>query len=232
MANRSAAQIAASRANGAKSQGPVSEAGKSYSAGNSKRHGLCSQEFVLDTAEEQTRFDGLVADLIFTHQAKNPLEEDACRHLAVAMWRRRVCDNLEREVLIAIAAGRVCAMSGGDGLPGLNTLARYRARIARDMREARAEIAELKAARVQAFQAELTKAKEMASLGLLGEIKKDLGETAFGALRQEVTKSSPKAPAGEAQTNPSNTELALDAGLNRPSRRRLEKLARKQNRRK
>ena len=157
----SPAQQTASRTNGAQSKGPTTAEGKAKSAANSRKHGLCSKEFVLETPDEQARFAELERETRFTYQAKNPLEEEACHHLAVAIWRRRVCDNLEKDLLLAIQNGTACAQNGGDGLPGLNAVNRYRARIARDLREAREEINQLRAARVKAFADQMNKAKEM-----------------------------------------------------------------------
>lgn len=243
MSNRSAAQATAARANGHHSRGPVTEEGRQIAAANSRKHGLCSKEFVLETDAEQARFAELLAELEFTHQAKNELEKEACHHLGVAIWRRRVCDNLEKELLIAIQAGRACALSGGDGLPGLNAINRYRARIARDIKEARSEITELKTLRVKAFEAQMQKAREFASLDLLGSLKRDLGEEGFAMFRSTVTNEpGSKLAAADAtlnQTNPAPTQKAanpeadsVDApDLNRRGRRYLEKLARKQKHR-
>ena len=54
------------------------------------------RNFVLETPDEQARFAELERETRFTYQAQNPLEEEACHHLAVAIWRRRVCDNLKK----------------------------------------------------------------------------------------------------------------------------------------
>ena len=209
---------AASRTNGAKSNGPVTPEGKARSAQNSAKHGLCSKEFRLDTPEEKTRFDALFHDLCFVHQAKQEAEKDAVHHLAVAKWRRRVCDNLEAALLHAIERGEACAMTGGDGLPNLATLTRYRARIARDMREAQAEIDAYKAARVKAFEATLTQAREFATLQLRDELAAEMAV--------EEPEQTNLAPAQVQENKEKNL-----SELNRRARRRAAKLARKSSRR-
>ena len=154
------AQAAASRANGALSSGPVTEAGKAASAQNARKHGLCSKQFALHDAAEQAEFDALLADIVFNARAVTPAQEEVCRHIAVAMWRRRVADNLENALFDAIAAGTACAETGGGGLPSLRTLTRYRARVNRDLKEAREELELLRNERAGAFAKRVEIAKE------------------------------------------------------------------------
>ena len=60
-ANRTPAQQAASRANGARSRGPTTEAGKACSARNGTKHGLRGGPFTLLPGEDQDEFAALRA---------------------------------------------------------------------------------------------------------------------------------------------------------------------------
>ena len=89
-------QIAASRANGAKSRGPLSPEGKTRSARNSLKHGLLARIVVLPD-ESSSRFENFVALL---NEALHP--ETAMDHLligkmAAAHWRQIRIWNRERE---------------------------------------------------------------------------------------------------------------------------------------
>ena len=140
---RSALQIAASRRNGARSRGPRTAAGKAHSAQNALRHGLASRTVVLVHEEDRAAYEALRADIIARHRPKGALEEHWAQRLCDALWRQARLDLLEARALDGLIAGEE---SGG--LPGLATLARYRARIARDIREARAELEALREARI------------------------------------------------------------------------------------
>lgn len=228
MSERSAAQIDASRANGAQSNGPVSENGRASSALNSRKHGLCAKEFRLEDPAEKAHFDLLFDELVFVEQAVTQLQKEACHHLAVARWRRRVCDNLEAELLRAVEQGRVDAATGGDGLPGLNALNRYRARIAKDVREAEAEIESIRAKRVKAFQAQIDKAREFSQLSMLNTLKNDLGQTGLSILQSALpNEPKPMPVSSQPESVASSTPISVNAELNRKMRRRAEKLAQK-----
>ena len=101
---RSAAQVAASRANGARSKGPVSAAGKARSARNAVRHGLLAAVDIAMPKEDPNGFrrlrDGLLADL----GAADSLTRLLVERLAGTFWRLARADRLEGEIL-AVAAG-------------------------------------------------------------------------------------------------------------------------------
>jgi hypothetical protein len=73
MKPRTPAQQAASRANGAKSRGPITPRGKHHSALNSTRHGLLCQTVVLPE-ESKHRFMTIVRDLFAEHTPQTPTE--------------------------------------------------------------------------------------------------------------------------------------------------------------
>jgi hypothetical protein len=80
-------QIAASRANGAKSKGPVTPQGKRNSSRNATRHGLLAETIVLE-AEHTGRFLELLESLIDEHQPQTPTETMLVDTIAAARWRQ------------------------------------------------------------------------------------------------------------------------------------------------
>jgi hypothetical protein len=104
---RSLLQIQASRANGAKSRGPVTEEGKRASAANAvhatgpvtpvgkatcsqnaTRHGMLAQSIVLQS-EAIPAFTGLLAELSAELQPVTFIERRLVENMAVADWRRQ-----------------------------------------------------------------------------------------------------------------------------------------------
>jgi hypothetical protein len=80
-------QIAASRANGARSKGPVTEQGKRNSSGNSTRHGLFAETIVLEN-EKEDEFIELLNELLDEHQPQTPTETIMVEAIAAARWRQ------------------------------------------------------------------------------------------------------------------------------------------------
>jgi len=80
-------QIEASRINGRKSLGPITEEGKAISSLNAVRHGLLSNTLVLP-GESEERFLQLLAELLGEHCPANRTELKLVENLAVAEWRR------------------------------------------------------------------------------------------------------------------------------------------------
>ena len=79
-------RINASRANGAKSQGPVTPEGKARSAQNSLRHGILAQTILLK-AESQPAFTDLVTSLESIFVPSNAFETQQIDAMAAARWR-------------------------------------------------------------------------------------------------------------------------------------------------
>ena len=75
------------RANGAKSKGPVTPAGKRNSANNATRHGMLAQTVVLE-GESQDRFRELLETLTLQFLPRNPAEFALVETMAVARWRQ------------------------------------------------------------------------------------------------------------------------------------------------
>ncbi|MBI3684323.1 MAG: hypothetical protein HY235_28450 [Acidobacteria bacterium] len=86
--HRSAAQTAASRANGAKSQGPNTPQGKQRSSQNALKHGLRSPAIVLSNESPQ-RYDQLFAAYHAEWCPIGQTENDLLLHMVHAQWRLR-----------------------------------------------------------------------------------------------------------------------------------------------
>ena len=84
---RTPAQIAASRANGAKSKGPITPEGKSISARNAERHGFFSQLATIK-GESPQEYVQVSTDLYETWQPTDEYERCLVDTMATCMWRR------------------------------------------------------------------------------------------------------------------------------------------------
>ena len=91
-------RIDSSRANGAKSRGPVTAEGKRKSSQNSARHGLLAQCIVLED-EVPERFHELLADLIREHNPQTETQLGLVETMAMARWRVMRLWAIEREVI-------------------------------------------------------------------------------------------------------------------------------------
>jgi len=96
---RSEAQRAASRANGAKSRGPVTDDGKAKVARNALRHGLFANRHVFLDGEDQAAFDGLCDRLFGELRPADEFEAHLVRRLASVMWRLDRAESLEAALL-------------------------------------------------------------------------------------------------------------------------------------
>ncbi len=87
-------QQEASRANGAKSRGPITEEGKQASSQNRRTHGLLSKKIVLE-GESQEEFDALFNSYLEEHQPETPTERSLIESMAAARWRQERVWSLE-----------------------------------------------------------------------------------------------------------------------------------------
>ena len=90
----SQARIDASRANGAKSRGPITPEGKLASSRNSLKHGLLAKTVVL-AGESKEDFIELLASYQEEHQPETPTEETLIENMAAARWRQQRVWNME-----------------------------------------------------------------------------------------------------------------------------------------
>ena len=133
----SAAQSATSRANGTLSRGPATPEGKARSAQNATRHGLRGTSRVL-SPEDAVALAALREGLSARLAPADAVEEHWVGEMAFALWQQQKLQALTALVLSAA----VCGTSEPETtrLPFLATLARYRARIERDLRLAQQEL--------------------------------------------------------------------------------------------
>ena len=92
------AQLAAARANAAKSTGPITPAGKSKAALNARKHGLSAAHVVLPD-ESQADYKFLLEGYIEQFQPQSTVEFELVTTMAVARWRLRRLVNIETGVL-------------------------------------------------------------------------------------------------------------------------------------
>ena len=87
-----------SRINGAKSNGPVTEEGKSRSSANSRKHGLTSAALILP-GESEDDFNLLLADYMDQFHPQSAVESDLVEQMAIARWRLRRLLGIETRQL-------------------------------------------------------------------------------------------------------------------------------------
>jgi hypothetical protein len=87
-------QIEASRANGAKSRGPVTTLGKAISSRNSTQHGLSAQTVVLRN-EDPALFQALLASNARIFGPEDDHELRTIHDLTVAQWRLYRAETIE-----------------------------------------------------------------------------------------------------------------------------------------
>ncbi len=93
-------RIQSSRANGAKSRGPVTPEGKRKSASNSVRHGLLSSMIVLDD-EKTELFAEILGALTHEFSPQTEAERIIVENMAIARWRQMRLWAIERASLQA-----------------------------------------------------------------------------------------------------------------------------------
>ena len=122
--------MAASRINGARSQGPTTEAGKDRAARNGTRHGLRGSPFALLPGEDREEFAALHAAVAADWRPRDAYERRWVTELVTAMWRQDRLHGLEIAALTAAAAESPPSEAS---LRKLLTFARYGARIDKDI---------------------------------------------------------------------------------------------------
>ncbi len=85
------------RANGAKSNGPVTAEGKAISSRNSLKHGLTSTRVVL-SHESQEEYDALESSFLRRFKPADEVETELVIEMAAARWRLRRVELMEDAV--------------------------------------------------------------------------------------------------------------------------------------
>ena len=120
----------AARANGARSHGPATDAGKARSARNGTRHGLRGGPFALLPGEDRDEFAELHAAVTSDWGPRDAYERRWVMELVTSMWRQDRLRGLELAVLDAAASESPPSEAT---VKKLATFARYGARIDKDM---------------------------------------------------------------------------------------------------
>src|SRR5215472_7250242 len=95
---RTEAQRAAARANGAKSNGPVTPEGKSKSALNALRHGMLAGSLVL-TTESRAKFEDLLNDYLDQFQPQGRIENDLVEAMVASKWLQQRCWTISSSLM-------------------------------------------------------------------------------------------------------------------------------------
>ena len=94
-ATRSPAQIEASRRNGARSKGPVTEEGKARASRNALKHGLTAMEHLVLEDEVPDALEALIETVAEETGAASEIEHRLARRLAIAFWKSERADKIE-----------------------------------------------------------------------------------------------------------------------------------------
>ena len=92
---RSPAQIEASRRNGARSRGPVTEEGKARASRNALKHGLTAMHHLVLEDEAPSELEELTARLLVEFDPKSEIEARLARRMAIAFWKGERAERIE-----------------------------------------------------------------------------------------------------------------------------------------
>jgi hypothetical protein len=121
---RTEKQMAASRANGARSKGPKTARGKAQSSKNSVGRGNSSgllAESVLFDVENKVEFDAILAGLIAEHDPQSATERILVENMAVARWQQLRNWAMQKSAMNAEIA-RLDSSTGDNGARAADAL--------------------------------------------------------------------------------------------------------------
>jgi hypothetical protein len=96
---RTAAQIEASKRNGAKSKGPITSEGRARSSQNALRHGLTAHKSVIIDGESKEEWEHFQSQFLVKFQPRDFVEERMVVELAVCRWRLERLWRMQAAVL-------------------------------------------------------------------------------------------------------------------------------------
>ena len=94
-AARTPAQIEASRRNGARSRGPITEAGKARASRNALTHGLTAMQHLVIEDEVPDALEALIEQITAEAGAETEIEARIARRLAIAFWKGERAEKIE-----------------------------------------------------------------------------------------------------------------------------------------
>ena len=94
-AARTPAQIEASRRNGARSRGPVTEEGKARASRNALKHGLTAMHHLVLEDEAPAELEEMTARLMAEVAPMSEIEARIARRLAIAFWKGERAERIE-----------------------------------------------------------------------------------------------------------------------------------------
>ena len=92
---RTPAQIEASRRNGARSRGPVTEEGRASASRNALKHGLTALHHLVLEDEVPDALEALIATVAEETGAASEIEARLARRLAIALWKGERAEKIE-----------------------------------------------------------------------------------------------------------------------------------------
>lgn len=196
------ARAQASRRNGAKSRGPVTEPGKERASKNALKHGLRAKTLILIEGEEEVEFEALDQALKADLQPDGPLETLLANRLTVAAWRMARADRIESDLLTSGDVDREVSLGtrvvrDRHGAQAIDCLLRYRGTAQSEFWRALAALRTLQAEKQDLQPADSKPMKALPSSALASQLNPaDAVEIGKAVTEICVSPSRPNEPEG------------------------------------
>ncbi|MBI5281583.1 MAG: hypothetical protein HY858_07885 [Candidatus Solibacter usitatus] len=145
----SAAQVLANQANAKLSTGPVTDAGKSIAAQNSRKHGFTARTLIVPD-EDRAAFETMRAQLVKDVRPEGALEDALFERLLLASWNLQRITRHESRLLDETDP----FAPDSPAAAGFDRLVRYRRDLERSFSSALAELRKLQTQRAALLQKE------------------------------------------------------------------------------